>query len=391
MLKFLKWFFGLFSRYVNSFERRVDKFFRNVKSTDSIGDVREKLLSLMQENLLVLNVWMERKYKGYSYLDKKTRRNLYANAEKIVKKFKEFCAQFAPDEKEIKTLLKNAGLTFLPADAERLKYLFKIMNFLRPELHYHYVESASFGKLLQDIEFEKMVGDCNQIVTLYIYFYSLKFPVSDLKIKLLPEHVCLRFNSIDIEATNATFQNYKDDTQILPVTEIISTNLLDITESNEDIYEISSRDMVKSAQLAYAISSLKSLVEKNLKVAYHNVAVHAMNAGNFETAVFYAGKEGDLNLLKNVHHNAAIHYLKQKNFSKAQYFANQTNEPQLKKMVKQSGLMEKYNNLVKKVQNVKTLDQAKKYKSTYREMLSLAREIGDSSLEQNVQATLSKL
>ena len=390
-MKFLKWFFGLFSKYVNSFERRVDRFFRNIKSTDSIGDIREKLLTLMQENLLVLNVWMERKYKGYTYLNKKTRRELYKNAEKNVRIFKEFCAKFSPDEKEIKVLLENVGLTFLPADNEKLKYIFQIMNFLRPELHYHYVESASFGKLLRDVEFEKMVGDCNQIVTLYIYFYSLKFPVSDLKIKLLPEHVCLRFNSIDIEATNATFQNYKDNTQILPVTEIISTNLLDITESEEELYAISSRDVVKSAQLAYAISSLKSLVEKNLKVAYHNVAVHAMNANDFETAVFYAEKDGDSKLLAIVYHNAAVYYMKQNNFKKAQYCADRTNDSELKKAVKQADLMRKYNELVKKVQGVKTLDQAKKYKSTYVQMLSLAREIGDSDLERSVSETLSKI
>lgn len=61
MWKFLKWFFGLFSPTVNSFEGKVDRFFKHVKSTDSISSVKSELLALMNKNLIIVNVWMEKK------------------------------------------------------------------------------------------------------------------------------------------------------------------------------------------------------------------------------------------------------------------------------------------------------------------------------------------
>lgn len=391
MIKFLKWFFGLFSSYVNPFERRVDRFFKHIKSTDGIAGIKEDLLELMQKNLLVLNVWLEKKYKGYSYLKKSTRRKLYENSGKIVVKFQEFCAENKPTATQLKLLLDKAGLSFLSIDEQKLLYLLQIMLFFSPGKHYHYVKSSSFGRLLADIDQEKMEGDCNQIVTLYIYFYSLKFPVQDLNIKLLPEHVCLRFKNVDIEATNATFQNYKDDQQVLPITEIISTNLLDINDDTREAVEISPRDLVKSAQLAYAISSHRAIVEKNLKIAYQNLGVAAMNAGNFDSAIFYLEKCGDQNLIRMANHNAAIQYMKQNNFDKALFYAEKAGDNELESAVRKNSYLHRYNELVKKVSYVKTLEQAKKYKSTYNEMLSLAQKLGDSTLVKSVQDTLSKI
>ena len=52
MIKILKWIFGLFSPYVHPFERKVDRFFKSVKSTDSLSSIKTKLLELMQENLI---------------------------------------------------------------------------------------------------------------------------------------------------------------------------------------------------------------------------------------------------------------------------------------------------------------------------------------------------
>ena len=70
MVKILKWFFGLFSFYASSFERKVDRFFRSVKSSFSGFSVQAKLKDLMQKDLVVVNLWMEKKYKGYKYLKK---------------------------------------------------------------------------------------------------------------------------------------------------------------------------------------------------------------------------------------------------------------------------------------------------------------------------------
>ncbi len=420
MLRFLKWFFGFFSSYVHPFERKVDKFFRNVKSTDSISSIKDSLLALMQENLVIVSVWMEKKYKGYTYLSKSVRRKMYEDVEKIKMALADFEKNLVVGMEDLKALIDEKGLVFPVGDEEKLKYLFVIMQFLQPGRIYQYIQTASFGKLLRDPSVEKLEGDCNQIVTLYMYLYSLKYPLSDLNIKLLPEHVCLHFRNIDIEATNGTFQKYTENKEVLPATEIVSTNLLDLTDFREEVQVISPRVIVKSAQLAFAISSLKALVAKNLNIAYHNLAVGALKSNDFETAIFYLEKEGDPAGIKAAYHNGALYYLKNHDFSKARFFASKSGNPELEKTIrynegvyfyekgsinsalkiftslgdekmKKACYAKMYNNLVKKVINVRTLPDVKSHKSTYLKMLDLARKMGDSNLEQSVKETLSNI
>jgi len=420
MFKFLKWFFGLFSSYVHPFERKVDKFFRNIKSTSSSAEVRRGLLALMQENLIVTNVWMEKKYKGYSYLDKKARKKMYEDVKVIVKKFEEHCAVHNFTDVQIKQKLDAKSLQFPNGDSEAISYIVQIMSFLRPGLYYHYIKTASFGKLLRNPATAKLEGDCNQIVTLYAYLFSLKFSLDKLGIKLLPEHVCLHFRGIDVEATNGTFQKYKKADQILPITEIISTNLLDLLDFREDVQSISPRVIVKSSQLAYAISSLKSLVAKNLNIAYKNLAISAMKVHNFETAIFFFSKTDDKKVLQSVYYNATVYFLQKHNFTKAKYYALKSSDHSLEKTVKKNEAVyyfnngkidkalkmfqllgdnkmikacygRKYNELVKKIVSVKTLKDAKKYKSTYKKMLNFAQKMGDDSLVRNVRETLNKI
>ncbi len=420
MIKFLKCFFGLFSQYVSPFEKKVDKFFRNIKSTDSLGSIKDKLLALMQENLMIVNVWLEKKFKGYFYLDKKMRRQMYADTQLIIKKLEEFCAGHEVKIDDLRTFFKNQDFTFPDGDEQKLAYIYQIMMFLEPEKYYHYISTASFGKLLRDPNKEKLEGDCNQIVTLYIYLYSLKFSLSDLQIKLLPEHVCLHFREIDIECTNGQFAKYTENREVLPVTEIISTNLLDLSDFREDAQVITPEVIVKSAQLAYAISSMKTMVAKNLNIAYHNLAVAALNSHKFDSAVFYFEKAGDREQLLAVYRNATIYYMGLKDFRKALFYADKSGDRELEKNVKFNQGVElfnhdsidsaleifsslgdekmkkacyhkQYNQLVSQVSGVKTLQEAKNKKSTYQNMLVLAEKIGDSSLVESVRGTLSKI
>ncbi len=420
MWKFLKWFFGLFSSCVNSFERKVDRFFGRIKSTDSISSIRKELLSLMNKNLIVVNVWMEKKFRGYNYLTKKIRRKMYEDEKKIVAKWDEFTKQNPIKDEDVKAELEAKGLTFPTGQEEQVKCIYSIMRFLEPGKYYKYIKTASFGKLVRDPNERVLEGDCNQIVTLYSYLYSTKFPIEDLRIKLLPEHVCLHFRNIDIEATNGTFQKYTENKDVLPITEIISTNLLDLLDFREGVQEITPRVVVKSAQLAYAISSLKSLVAKNLEVAYQNLASGALRANDFETGIFYLTKTNNREALHNAYRNATIYYMENKNFAKAKLYASKSGMGDLEKSVKynegiyyfKEGSIDKalsiftsigdeemkkacygkkYNELVKQVSGDKTLDDIKRHKSAYNKMLQLAQKMGDSGLAQSVRDTLKQI
>lgn len=390
-MKFLKWLLLLFTPYVNFFEWKVNRFFKGIKSTDNFVNVRKKLLLLMQQNLIVVNVWMEREFKGYKYLKKRVRRKMYRDVEELIGSFDAFVLQSPVNLKKLNAMLAQKSFSYSKTDDAKIAYLLQIMQFLKPGFHYKYIRTASFGKLLRNPDEQKLEGDCNQVVTLYAYFYSLKFLLEDLQIKLLPGHVCLHFRGIDIEATAGVFEKYADCTSILPITELISTNLLDLSDYREEVQSISPRVMVKSAQLAYAISSLKSLVEQNLKAAYQNLALASLHGNDFETAIFYFDKAQDFKNLKIASHNAAVFYLKKGNYNKAKYYANKIGDRDFLAEVEKSEFAKEYNDLAKKVSAIKTIEEAKKNKAVFQKMLFLAQKLGDSQLADDVEKTLHQI
>ena len=75
---FQKNYYGL-SRYTDPAEKRVGRFFGRVNEKDSATRIEKKLLGLLQNDIAVINLWIEHRYKGYDYLKKRTRRQLYSN------------------------------------------------------------------------------------------------------------------------------------------------------------------------------------------------------------------------------------------------------------------------------------------------------------------------
>lgn len=392
--------FLFFAGYASFFERKVDKFFSKLKSSDSPIEIKKRLLELMQKDLITVNIWLEKKFKGYLYLKRGVRARLYRNAAAIVRKFEKVSFDEFGDEvkaEELRKLIDHVGVVYPVGNDEKLWHLYKIMMFLRPGPYYSYLKTSSFGKLLVDPDSgAKLEGDCNQIVTLYMYLYSLRFPIEDLRIKLLPEHVCLHFRGVDVEATNGTFQKYVKGSgdvgeawlyETLPATEIISTNLLDLADFREDLQRIPENVIVKSAELAYAISSLRPLVEKNLAVSYRNLVALNLEKKNFSAASFYAGKLGDSVLKKEVRKREGYYYYETDQLDSALRVFDELGDLELKKAC----YGKKYNKLAAKVAGVKTVSDAKRFVSVYREMLELASKMGDSKLAESVRETLGKI
>lgn len=417
-----------FSRYADKLEKKLDRLLRRVAFL-GIFAAQEKILALMQEHLVIVNLWLEAKFKGYKYLSRSRRKRMYANAEKIAAAFLTFANASTIDLQRVKGKLASLGLPVpgAPGDDGKLVLLTQIMEFLRPHAgRFEYLEGASFGKLLTDPDRgEKMIGDCNQIVTFYAFLYSLKYPLQDLRIKLVPGHVCLHFKGIDVEATAGSFARYDKDAQVLPIVELIATNLLDVSDFRDKQIQVEPREFLRGAQLAYNLSSDRELVNKNLKAAYHNVAVESLKSQQFDTAVFFLEKAGldsadEIQTLQTVYHNAVLYHVKQHSFSKARSYAGKSSEADLRKyvderealylyekgsLVRARELFERagnrqmvkacyakeYNALQSRVAGLKDLATMRSHRGDYQKMLGLAVKMEDQALADNLRRIIGQL
>ena len=408
-----------FSRYADSHEKRVQRLLNKVVRLNKF-ELQDGLEKLMQQNLVVLNLWLEKRFKGYKYLGKWNRKKLYRNADGIVKYFDLFCSNLSFPASQFEESLKMLGFDCLPAYREKLEYIYKIMLFLHPGKYYEYLEGASFGKMLAKVPEQKMIGDCNQIVTFYAFLYSLKYPISDLKIKLLPEHVCLHFFGVDIEATNGSFQIYKEYDYLLRIVELLTTNLLDINDFRDKQYIIDARSVVNSSELAFRVSSIRDIVEKNLNVSYHNLVVESARQNDFYTAFFFLQKLNNRELKLSVCNQAVRFYVEKGDYSKAKDAADKSQDLDLMNYVKnqqayayyKSNDLERakgiyrelgndemlkacyakeYNSLSQKVSGAKTVEQARAFRYDYQKMRDLAQMMGDSALENEINKIISQL
>lgn len=320
----------LFRPYVNADERRAAALFSRVRESDSEYAVKDRLVRLVQQNAAAVNLWGEYRYKGYKYLTKSMRRRMYSNLERIRTGFESFAAAHTPSEEEVVAHVAQvkANTVLARSQPEKLAFLSTIMQFLQPARGlYAYHQSSSFGRLLQDPATDVLEGDCNQIVTLYIYLYATRYPVSDLQLVTYPGHVALHFQGVDIEATNATFTYHeREDRKTVPVQEIVSINLLDTSDSYFVQNKIPAETFVQAARLAYLVSSERKLVEKNLQAAYHNAVGELVRQDRYKTALKYAQLSREHDLLQLVGYNGAVHFMKNGQFKTAHKFAAHTSE-----------------------------------------------------------------
>jgi len=308
----------------------VAKFFAKLSEHQDSDRVRKELDWYLQNNIIGLNLWSEYKFRGYKYLTKKTRRELYTNALAIAADFGAYGLESKHSLEQVSQEISVAGVasqrfTEFP---EQILYLRNIMSYL--SIHggrYKYRESCTFGELLKDPARDVLVGDCNQIVTLYIYLYSLKYDIKELEIKTYPGHVALHFKDVDIEATSGIFMNHKKSgQQILPIEEIVSVNLLDVSDDYFKTHQVSAKSLLESARIAYILSSKREIVEKNLASAYNNVVVDLTACSNFGKALKYAKQSDNSKLIHMVGHNGAISYMRDNEFKKALEFAEYSDD-----------------------------------------------------------------
>lgn len=311
------------SSFVNEDEHNVGRFFRGLNEHHSRIEVQHRLMKLLQADIAVINLWTEYRYKGYVYLKKSQRHKLYKNLQLIAQDFERYRAEHEITNEQLLEQIANMGIAARP-EVARAKLLMAMMAYFAPTRGaYEYLASSSFGRLLRDPAQEKLVGDCNQIVTLYIYLYSRYFDLSDLSIRLFPEHVALHFQGIDIEATTGSFANYtgKKDAQLLPIEEIVSVNLLDTTDEHFAKYEVAPKEFLQASRFAYILSHDREIVTRNLEVAYNKLVSAAMQRKDYRAALKLAKQSRDTTLISIVGQNGAIYYMENHEFAKSRQFA----------------------------------------------------------------------
>lgn len=315
--------FYFFSSYTDAEERSVGLFFSGLTEHSSQSHTKLQINELLQKNIAVINLWSEYRYKGYKYLRKSQRKKLYENLQIIAEDFEKYrIANIRPAD-QVTAHLKQLAPYSSISDDRALLFQALTEYFSPARGVYEYHESSSFGRLLRNPSSEKLIGDCNQIVTLYIYLYSRYFPISDLQLRLLPGHVALHYEGIDIETTNGTFTNYsnKKDAVLMPIEEIVSVNLLDTTDSYLSTHEVAAEDFLQASRFAYILSHDRDIVTRNLDAAYASLINSLMKRHNFAQALKFARASRNIELIGIVGHNGAVHNIQHNNFATARRFA----------------------------------------------------------------------
>ena len=424
MTNFFKNIINFFSPYTNPFEKKVDQFLEKLRPNSDKSIIQKKVLELMQEDVVIFHLWCERRYKGYRYLNKKKRRELYENVKKIQESFNNFCETRKINVDDVLQDIKdkNINTASLAGKEKELQYLAYIMTYFSgPEGKFLYQESSNFGELLKDPNHEKLIGDCNQIVTLYAYLFSLRYDVSKIQIKIYPGHVCLHFNGVDIEATSGAFKKYDEkDQKVLPITELIAVNLLDISDFRRKKFNMSPKSFLECSKITFLLSGDRKIAEHNLKAAYQNIVIKAVKDKKYDIAMTYANQSGEEALAKNTSHNAAVYFLKQNQFEKAKKYSKFTGDPKLNvAILKSEGIyyyknenyqkalpvFQKINNtelikhcytamfmeLQKEIKSIKTIDQLKQKKFTIQKMHEYAKKSQNQKLIKYIEGLLKQI
>ena len=410
--------FYFFSSYTNAEERSVGIFFAGLTEHSDQSRTKSRINELLQKNIAVINLWSEYRYKGYKYLRKSQRKKLYTNLQLIADDFEKYRTTNVRSAAIIAGRLKQLN-PYLQISDERALLFQALTEYFSPTRGvYEYHESSSFGRLLRDPSREKLIGDCNQIVTLYIYLYSQYFDISDLQIRLLPGHVALHYGGIDIETTNGTFANYSDkkDAVIMPIEEIVSVNLLDTTDSYLATHEVAAEDFLQASRFAYILSHDRDIVTRNLDAAYASLINSLMKRHNFTQALKFARASRNIELIGIVGHNGAVHNIQHNNFGAARRFAEHA--PKRDQLIRDSYRAEgvhyfdshNYQAAIKafkhygddslvrrcyealffeeqnKLGKNMTTESIKKYASTIKRMESYAKKSGNSQLVDHVKS-----
>lgn len=382
MLRYLKRFTYWLRGLTDQDELEIYRFFFKKTFFKTKTNTASDALELMNRNYFKLCILIERYYHGYKDYGRGFRKELYSRLKNLEDEFSEYTKSKSVD---IISEITKFGLKLNDDDLNRLKYLKLISLFLTHRQNYKYKESVNLSQSLIAKD-EIFYFDCNQICNIYIYLYSLEFDVSDLKVKLPKDHVCLHFKGIDIEATNGEFLIYNEVQEVFPITEMISVNMLDVSDLEFEQFKIKPRSFYKLINLAKFLSN-NPVIENNIQVSYQKMALFYLEKANLKSAEFFIKKLTNFELAKKMYYNLTVKLISLKEFGKAKYYIKKFHFDNLMMQI----FSFEYDKLYKKIKDIKTLKEAASHKKTYKQMLKLAYKMNDDKLIASLQDTLKNL
>ncbi len=367
MMDFIKKVIRFFSRFTDDTEKLCYQFFINLSPKSDHKTASERAKNILQKNTPRALMILEWKFKGYTQLTKGYRKKCYEDLLILTKDFEDFYQEKNIDSEE--------------------KFLKIISDYLHKHRPIEYKAGASFDKLLKNPKEKKLIGDCNQITSLYIYFFSLKYDISTLKLKLLPGHVCLHHEGTDYETTTGQISVYKEFERLAPIEEIIAVNILDTSDYSENQHPLPPENRLQCAELAIVFSGNKELAQQNLDAAYHNLAIHEMNRNHFKQAAKWAEKTEDKALLDVILHNEAVYELNHKHYDKARRIFKRLHDKAGAKAVDQKEL----NSLLEKLKGCKTTQDYKNKRTVIYKIKKLALTLHDREIQKFCENILKQI
>ena len=294
MIKYLNKVYWFFSRFVNKDEKRLYK----ILTSKHIN--HHKLMELCQKDFMLVCVFLEYFTKGYVGLKKSKRRQIYSSLRRL--------------EFDLMEFRRNKSFN-LDNPSE---FFDMMLLFLHKSGRYTYQESTFLGGMIDP---ENLIGDCNQIVSLYVHLWRLFFDIRDLSIKLPKNHIVLSYKGSDIEATNGmrTLKHANLDT--LEISELLTVNILDISDAREKQITVNPDRILAGFNLAFALSSHMDVVKKNLLIAKNNMARAYLQNNKFKYAIKLFSETKNSKGLDSARKNACVFYVKKKKFYRALKFA----------------------------------------------------------------------
>lgn len=360
----MTWFYRFISRFTDANEAAIYRFLNQVtRQVPAVAKAQARFY--LQADTARLIMLLEWKFKGYKHLTKRRRRLCYQNLEHLKSDFNAFSSRHSSN---------NAA-----------QYLEVINQYLH-QGRVQYRAGSSFDKLCVDPRKTKLVGDCNQLVALYVYLFALRYKAKQLKLKLLPAHVCLHYRDKDYETTTGQVTVYKKFERLSPISELVAINLLDESDTAAQ-YKLPPENQLLCAQLASVFTDDKKIAKHNIKVARQALLLQALAVQNWRLAHYYARVLRQKKWKQLVYEHQGFAALKKQSFARARRLFVRAHSARGAQTTDRAEL----NWLVHKLKRYKTLTALRSRRALLKQVLTLAKRTKQPKIKKWCEGVLRQL